>query len=180
MDVITYALAKKYVDSKIGSIEAGTAVADRQVVDALPETGKEGVVYLVPQESGQYAEYVWKDGAFEKVRDTDLDSVVSEGYLYGGKFYKDAEHKEEIITKPDNIYVDSSSGDLYYYDTAAREFKKILQEASAETSGVLKMYGADGENEDGTMNQKAIKETIDSKIEIAFGNVILLDGGSAD
>ena len=46
--------------------------------------------------------------------------------------------------------------------------------------GVVKMYGTEGENTDGTMNQKAIKETIDTKITDAFANVLLLDGGSAE
>lgn len=46
--------------------------------------------------------------------------------------------------------------------------------------GVIKMYGTEGENTDGTMNQKAIKETIDTKITNAFSNVLLLDGGSAE
>ena len=180
MDVTAYILAKKYVDSKVATIEAGATVTDREVVDTLPETGETGKIYLVPLENGKYAEYVWKDNSFVKLKETDINSSVTNGYYYDGKFYEDAEHTKELKTNLDNLYVDKHSGQIYYYDVNEKKYKGILSEANDTSMGVLKMYGTEGENTDGTMSQKAIKETIDSKINDAFANVLLLDGGSAE
>lgn len=176
MDVLAYVLAKKYVDSKIGSIEASSTVANREVVTTLPEKGEEGTVYLIPTEDGKYAEYVWKDGAFLKTKETEVESVVFEGYFKDGKFYKDETYTEELKTTLDNIYVDKTNGGLYYYDTVAKSYKAVVSDATAANAGVVKMYDTVGENTDGTMSQKAIKETIEEKINA----ILLLDGGSAD
>ena len=48
MDVINYLLAKRYVDSKISQVETAGGKLDYQVVDSLPETGSEDLIYLVP------------------------------------------------------------------------------------------------------------------------------------
>lgn len=180
MDVVTYVLAKKYVDSNMSTIAAKAAATDREVVEILPETGESGKIYLMPLDDGRYAEYIWQGDEFVKLKETDVNSTVSNGYYYDGKFYEDAERTKELKTSLDNLYVDKGTGQIYYYDTAEKKYKGVVVEATDSSMGVVKMYGADGENEDGTMNQKAIKETIDQKITTALENVLLLDGGSAD
>ena len=180
MDVTAYILAKKYVDSKVAIIEVEATATDKEIVDTLPETGEAGKIYLVPLENGKYAEYVWKDNSFVKLKEIDVNSSVTNGYYYNGKFYEDAEHTKELKNTLDNLYIDKQSGQIYYYDVNEKKYKGILAEANDTSMGVVKMYGTEGENTDGTMKQKAIKETIDTKITDAFANVLLLDGGSAE
>lgn len=47
------------------------------VVDALPATGEEKVIYLVPKDPAQTSnardEYMWVNGAWEKIGDTEVD-----------------------------------------------------------------------------------------------------------
>ena len=63
---------KKYVDDAIGGI---TGVEFR-VVEALPETGEAGVIYLMAHSHGTqdiYDEYIWVTDKFEKIGNTDID-----------------------------------------------------------------------------------------------------------
>lgn len=63
---------KKYVDEALGSI---TGVEFR-IVEALPETGEAGVIYLIAHEHGTkdvYDEYIWVTDKFEKIGNTDID-----------------------------------------------------------------------------------------------------------
>ena len=63
---------KKYVDDAIGGI---TGVEFR-VVEALPETGEAGVIYLMAHSHGErdiYDEYIWVTDKFEKIGNTDID-----------------------------------------------------------------------------------------------------------
>lgn len=65
---------KKYVDDAIGGVTSIEFV----IVDALPETGESGKIYLVPNSgSGTNTkdEYVWipSESRFEKIGSTDID-----------------------------------------------------------------------------------------------------------
>ena len=63
---------KQYVDDAIGGI---TGVEFR-VVEALPETGEAGVIYLMAHSHGTqdiYDEYIWVTDKFEKIGNTDID-----------------------------------------------------------------------------------------------------------
>lgn len=63
---------KKYVDDAI----SGVTQFEFQVVDELPEAGEKGVIYLVAHTHGEgdsYDEYIWVNGAFEKIGNTDID-----------------------------------------------------------------------------------------------------------
>lgn len=180
MDVVTYILAKKYIDSKIGSIETSTSTLEKQVFDTLPEVGQEGIIYLVPVGDSKYAEYLWKDGSFVKLRETEVNSIVNQGYFLDGVFYDDPEHTIKSTININNIYVDKNSGKLFYYDTTKKCYEEILDEASATSAGVVKMYDSDGANTDGTMSQKAITDAINTKVKSAIDNLILIDGGGAN
>ncbi len=72
---------KKYVDGAIANSIKDITSFEYQVVSQLPETGKKGVIYLVPHEHGTqdgYDEYIWianesGGGSFEKIGSTDMD-----------------------------------------------------------------------------------------------------------
>lgn len=64
------------VNDAIASAIAQTSHITVQSVDALPDVGQPNVIYLVPNggESGNVKdEYMWIDGAYEKIGNTDVD-----------------------------------------------------------------------------------------------------------
>lgn len=70
---------KKYVDDALGGITG----FEYQVVDALPETGQKGIIYLVAHTHGEkdiYDEYIWVTDKFEKLGNTDINLT---GYVQG-------------------------------------------------------------------------------------------------
>lgn len=63
---------KKYVDDAVSAAASGSF----KVVDELPGTGDPGVIYLVAHEHGEgdaYDEYIYTNGAWEKIGNTDID-----------------------------------------------------------------------------------------------------------
>ena len=83
--------AKAYTDGEVDKLEASIAAIKTfsvQVVDALPESGKEKVIYLVPvADSTEKEEYIWlpDDGKFELIGTTQvsLDGYATEEYADG-------------------------------------------------------------------------------------------------
>jgi hypothetical protein len=87
-DAATLTSAKDYVDEAVGAITG----FDFQIVDALPDEGVKGVIYLVAAEEGDnvdaddnvYSEYLWikasedDAGSFELIGSTKMDLT---GYL---------------------------------------------------------------------------------------------------
>lgn len=65
------------VTAAINSAVGGITGFEFQKVDALPASGAKGVIYLVAHahtDSGDvYDEYIWVDGSFEKIGNTDID-----------------------------------------------------------------------------------------------------------
>ena len=63
---------KKYVDD----IAKGLTGINFEVVDQLPAVGEKGVIYLVPngtEGTNVYDEYIWANGAFERIGSTAAD-----------------------------------------------------------------------------------------------------------
>lgn len=63
---------KKYVDDAVSAAASGSF----KVVDELPDTGDPGVIYLVAHahsEGDAYDEYIYTNGAWEKIGNTDID-----------------------------------------------------------------------------------------------------------
>ena len=63
---------KKYVDDAISAAATG----EFQVVEDLPDSGDAGVIYLVEHSHGSgdgYDEYIYVEGAWEKIGNTDID-----------------------------------------------------------------------------------------------------------
>lgn len=69
----TEAYNKNEINSMIGNITTMAVV----VVDELPATGEEKTIYLAPKAEGENQnakdEYLWINGAFEKIGDTTID-----------------------------------------------------------------------------------------------------------
>lgn len=78
MDIVTYALAKKfakdYTDSEIEKLEG----ISYEVVDHLPDVGDESKIYLVSAGAGNdsYEEYIYINGTFERLGYLDLSEYV--------------------------------------------------------------------------------------------------------
>ena len=75
---ITDAPTKTEMSSAIASAVAGVTGVSFQVVESLPTTGKEGVIYLVAHAHGtgdSYDEYIWlaSQKKFEKLGNTDVN-----------------------------------------------------------------------------------------------------------
>lgn len=73
MDAITYAMSKKYTDSKV-SVSTGL---HREIVNSLPATGDNNTIYMVldPKASSPdiYDEWLWVNGAYEHIGSTRVD-----------------------------------------------------------------------------------------------------------
>lgn len=65
------------MNSAIASAIAGLNNVTMQIVETLPETGEERVIYLVPTETGEesnaYDEWMWIDSKWELVGSTKVD-----------------------------------------------------------------------------------------------------------
>lgn len=60
---------KSEVDALIEAIETGEFI----IVQTLPQTGDPKSIYLVPKQGGGYTEYVYINGSWEELGDTDID-----------------------------------------------------------------------------------------------------------
>ena len=67
----------EYVTTAITNAIAGVTQFDTFVSVSLPETGKKGVIYFIPEidskEGNLYIEYLWVDNKFEKIGSTKID-----------------------------------------------------------------------------------------------------------
>mgnify|MGYP006923227047 CR=1 FL=1 len=73
---ITDAYTKTEVDTAINNALAGITGISFEVVQTLPQTGEQGTIYLVDNSgTGQnsYDEYIYANGAFERLGTTDID-----------------------------------------------------------------------------------------------------------
>lgn len=95
---------KKYVDDAIGGI---TGVEFR-VVEALPETGEAGVIYLEAHLHGErdiYDEYIWVTDKFEKIGNTDinLSQYAKKADLTAGPFAVGVGETVKSISEADGV-----------------------------------------------------------------------------
>jgi hypothetical protein len=75
------------------------------------------------------------------------------------------------------IYIEDSTRKIYFFDgTNYINIQESLVTATAQTPGVVKLYGETGQNVDGTMTQKAITDELDLryKASIDSGNELLV------
>lgn len=65
-----------FVSTAVANAIAGVTGISYSVVQSLPQTGQNGVIYLVAHNHGTrdaYDEYIWTGSAFEKLGNTDID-----------------------------------------------------------------------------------------------------------
>lgn len=101
-----------------------------------------------------------------------LDDFIIKGYYSNNKFYQDKNLSVELPAQINKIYICiTNTYTLYIYD--GMDYHKIsgsgtapLPNATAEVSGIMKLYDTIGNNTDGTMTQKAITDELNEKIEI--------------
>ena len=71
--VKTQTYTREEINQKIGAIKT----ASFEVVDTLPASGEENIIYLVPKVGGEvpdtHDEYIWVDGAWELIGSTQID-----------------------------------------------------------------------------------------------------------
>lgn len=73
MDIISYALAKKYTDQTVASLGASFSY---EIVDVLPKVGAPGCFYFVAKSESEgnfYDEYLFINGKFELVGTTEIE-----------------------------------------------------------------------------------------------------------
>lgn len=77
-----YLKSETYTRAEVQDLLSTLRSATFQVVDALPQTGEPGIIYLVPKDPSQTSnvkdEYIWVNSAWEKIGDTEIDLS---GYL---------------------------------------------------------------------------------------------------
>lgn len=107
------------------------------------------------------------------------DGVIVGGYFLNGEFYSDSTYTKPLVHSNIKVYVDyntisdsTSKVKCYRYVGDTTGFVEITSTFASETeAGVMKLYKSSGENEDGTMTQKAITEGVRGiKLEIADEN----------
>lgn len=98
-----------------------------------------------------------------------LNDFIQYGYYYNDNFYEDINFSVEIEAYTTRLYIDLKTSQLYYFN--GKEFKKLsqdLQIASEQLAGVMKLYSTTGDNEDGTMTQRAITKELSEKVELTI------------
>ena len=90
------------------------------------------------------------------------NSIIYWGYYLNEKFYTDSTYTVEIEKSIYHLYVDKNTNKLYIYNN--NKFvciDEMIPNATEEREGIMKLYKGSGQNEDGTMTQKAITDGID-------------------
>lgn len=100
-----------------------------------------------------------------------MGDLIVKGYYNNNNFYKDFALTEKIEGSSIKIYIDLNTSQLYLFNE--NTFVPVggnntIPTASATVSGVMKLYSTIGNNEDGTMTQKAITDELDDKVEITL------------
>ena len=87
------------------------------------------------------------------------------GYYNGTNFYKDVEKTIKVTTSKYKVFIDKDSSVVYVYNGSVFiPVNGALPTASSEIAGVTKLYKTTGKNEDGTMTQKSITESLSTKV----------------
>lgn len=98
-----------------------------------------------------------------------LNDFIKKGYYYEENFYSDPTYSNELDSLTTSLYIDLKTSQLYFFNGAVfKELNKDLVLASEQVSGVMKLYSTTGQNEDGTMTQKAITKELSEKFELAI------------
>ena len=97
------------------------------------------------------------------------NNIILLGYYLNGEFYKDSTYTEKLEHSNVKLYIDKNTNKLFMYIGDGVGYKDVAPDAAQATdqiAGIMKLYKVQGQNEDGTMTQKAITDGIDD-IEFA-------------
>ena len=93
------------------------------------------------------------------------NNVILVGYYFNGSFYTDSTYTVELEKGEHHIYKNKNeAGSLYVWNGSA--YEAVTPYATETVAGLMKLYHSAGQNEDGTMSQKAITDGVNS-IELA-------------
>ena len=143
MDIVTYALCKKYTDKLFSKVDS-VSIA---FVDALPANPKEKTIYFVPRNESEfdyvYNEYMYIDGGWRQVGSTEMKLE---------DYYTKNELKEELT----NILP-------YASDTKTGGVKIDNETIVIDSNGVISVNfnGADGTVENAVLD--IIKNNIETQ-----------------
>ena len=125
---------KTQTDAAIASAIAGAGHLSRNVVEELPPTGEDNVIYMVSNPSGGsqnvYDEYMYINGQFEKIgtSEVDLSNYVTNASLtsrLGG--YATTESLNSYLTKEEASSTYLTEGDLANYATSTALQETLTQ-----------------------------------------------------
>ena len=102
-----------------------------------------------------------------------IDNIFIKGYFKNGFFYEDIEETVLCKTNTNILYIDIATFKIYYFDGI--QYQELNRSdiptatmATNTTPGIMKLYSTTGQNEDGTMTQKAITDELDDKVEVTL------------
>lgn len=146
-------------DYNYKKVENSFIPANGEVV--LVDTAKDGLRAKVGDGYSTFAQLQYTDA--------DLRNTVLHGYFYQDNFYQDAIHSVLMNGMINKIYIDDTARKLYFFDgTRYITIQDTLVTATAQTPGVVKLYGTTGQNIDGTMTQKAITDELDLRYKASI------------
>lgn len=154
-------------DYNYKKVENSFIPANGEVV--LVDTAKDGLRAKVGDGYSTFAQLQYTDN--------DLRNTVLHGHFYQNNFYQDAAHTMLMNGMINKIYIDDAARKLYFFDgTQYITITSNFVTATADTPGVVKLYGTTGQNIDGTMTQKAITDELELryKAEIDSNNELLV------
>lgn len=196
-EIIASGELDKYItEPKLQEALAKIKTLKKEVVEALPATGQDDVIYLVKDSKGKannvYLEYLWINGAFELIGSTEVDlsgyaktSEVDDkiSKIDLSPYAKTADINNKLNSKVDKIegkglssndYTDEDKNKLNGIDLSKyvtdEKFTGVTNEALAKADEALRMSHE---------NEQSINEA-HTKAEQALANNAELDNKKAD
>ena len=196
-EIIASGELDKYItEPKLQEALAKIKTLKKEVVEALPATGQDDVIYLVKDSKGKannvYLEYLWINGAFELIGSTEVDlsgyaktSEVDDkiSKIDLSPYAKTADINNKLNSKVDKIegkglssndYTDEDKNKLNGIDLSKyvtdEKFTGVTNEALAKADEALRMSHE---------NEQSINEA-HAKAEQALANNAELDNKKAD
>ena len=144
LSIETLSLAKAYTDKIKEQLSVGFTP---KIVDSLPASGQNNILYLVLKENGQegniYNEYIWIDGKYEFIGNTDTSFIVdselsetSENPVQNKKITAELNNKADIdnpLSLSDNDKTKSMALIQHNYDSETQTDKYIARSIDVNT-----------------------------------------------
>ena len=156
---------KTQTDAAIASAVAGAGHLSRSVVEELPPTGADNVIYMVSKLDGGsqnvYEEYMYINGQFEKIgtSEVDLSNYVTNASLTSRlEGYATTESLDSYLTKEAASSTYLTEGDLADYATSSalqETLTQAKQYADSQDAATLQAAKAYTDTEKAKWNAKA-------------------------